>query len=329
MPLPALVLATRLQLDREPELLPALEKLAARLDKKQVLHRGDELRQAVNDALLKTVAAHPTAATWPHLVRGLSSNNPLIRGEALSALRKQPSVKPKADDPAPYRTLLLATGNLKTARDRWAAVELLRQWSGRSFGASEGKADGELRLWTRWFAQSFPNEPSLPNVDPVQRAASKYKLADLLKVLDGATAQRKGDVARGRLVYTKASCVKCHKHGREGEGIGPDLTTLASRFKRADILESILEPSKVISDQYRSTTIITTSGQQITGLAATQGDAVVVTLSDATKVTLKKDDIDTQVASLTSVMPEQLLDPLTLEEIIDLFAYLETEPKGP
>ena len=61
-------------------------------------------------------------------------------------------------------------------------------------------------------------------------------------------------------------------------------------------------------------------------MAAVQGDVVTVLLSDGTKVSLKKDEIDQQFASLVSVMPEKLLDLLTREEIADLFAFLESEP---
>jgi putative heme-binding domain-containing protein len=328
-PLPALVLATRLQFDRQPELVPALKGLASRLSDPKTVHRGMELRQAVGDALFMTALAHPTPDSWPAFVGGLTSKNPLVLAESLRALRKLSDIKPKAEEAGPYRALLLATASMKNPADRWEAVELLRQWNGRSFGADRAKADEELRLWERWYSQTFPKEPPLPHAGPAKAGQSKYKLAELLKVLDQAAAEGKGDLARGRAAYTKASCIKCHKHGKEGEGIGPDLTSLAKRFKRADILEAILEPSKVISDQYRSTTIITTSGQQITGLAAVQGDAVTVVLSDASKVTLKREDIESQVASLISVMPEQLLDPLTLQEIIDLFAFLEAEPKEP
>lgn len=56
-------------------------------------------------------------------------------------------------------------------------------------------------------------------------------------------------------------------------------------------------------------------------------DTVTVLLSDASKVTLKKSEIESQVASLISVMPERLLDPLSLEEISDLMAFMESEPK--
>ena len=105
-----------------------------------------------------------------------------------------------------------------------------------------------------------------------------------------------------------------------------DLTTLSKRFKRIDVLESIMDPSKVISDQYRSVKITTKSGQEIVGLAAVQGDTVTVLLSDATKLMLRKDQIDSQVDSLISVMPERLLDNLTVQEIADLFAFMEAEP---
>ena len=72
--------------------------------------------------------------------------------------------------------------------------------------------------------------------------------------------------------------------------------------------------------------IVTSKGQQITGLAAPQGDTVTVLQNDGTKVTLKKSEIEQQLASLISVMPERLLDMLTKEEIRDLFAFLESEP---
>ena len=53
---------------------------------------------------------------------------------------------------------------------------------------------------------------------------------------------------------------------------------------------------------------------------------MTVLQSDGTKVTLSKDDIDQQFASLVSVMPEKLLDALDKQEIADLFAFLESEP---
>jgi putative heme-binding domain-containing protein len=326
LPLACLVLAQRLQNDKQPELLPALSALSARLAKTTAaLHRGAELRKAVADAVVKTVGQAPTPETWPLLVRGLDTDNPVLIFDLIGILMKS-KLKPKADDASAYRSLLLASRRLDE-KSRWKAVELLRYWSGgRSFGADDGDWKPELAAWARWYGQAFPKEPPLPDAGAEKVVESKHKYDELLTFLEKDPAGKKGDVVRGRQVFDKAQCIKCHKFGKEGEGIGPDLTTLRQRFKRADILESIYYPSKVISDQYRSSVIVTKKGQQFTGLAAPMGETVTVLQSDGTKVMLRKDDIEQQYASLVSSMPEKLLDPLTREEIADLFAFLESEP---
>ncbi len=154
---------------------------------------------------------------------------------------------------------------------------------------------------------------------------SKYKYDELLSFLTEKEG-RTGDAVKGREVFAKAQCIKCHKYGQDGASVGPDLSNVSRRFKRPDILESIYYPSKVISDQYRSTQFVTKQGQTILGLASLQGDVYTVLLKDGVKVTLKKDEVDQQVTSLISVMPEGLLDQLEKKEIADLFAFLESEP---
>ena len=90
------------------------------------------------------------------------------------------------------------------------------------------------------------------------------------------------------------------------------------------ILESILDPSKVISYHYRSLSITLFDGRTFIGLAAEQNGMLTVLLQDASKIVLKSSDVESCFASLASVMPEKLLDELTKEEIADLFAYLDS-----
>ncbi len=206
------------------------------------------------------------------------------------------------------------------------AIKLLQHWKKQQFSPDGNDLQAELNGWSRWFGQQFPKAASLPNVSAMT-ASSKWKMSELKNFLENDEKGRHGDVARGKLVFAKTNCIKCHKFGSEGEGLGPDLTTLKSRFQRADILESILDPSKVISDQYRGTVVVTVDGQTITGLAAPQGDSVTILQTDGTKVTLKKSEIESQIASTVSPMPEKLIDELTLQEIADLFAYLDSTPK--
>jgi len=288
------------------------------------LRRISDADPAGRDAVTRSLARFPNSENWVVLVRGLESQQALTLIDAMEALGKI-ATKPNPLDPAPYRRLLLASRKLD-GNDRWKIVELLRHWANDNrFGGEDKDWKAELPAWSKWFAQNFPKEPALPDVASDKPLQSKYKYADLLAFLDKDTAGR-GNSSGGRAVFEKAQCIKCHKFGNYGEGIGPDLTTVSKRFKRADILESIVYPSKVISDQYRSTLIVMKNGKQLNGLAAPQGNSVTVLLSDGTKVTVKKDEIDQQFTSLVSVMPERLLETLSKQEIADLFAYLESAP---
>jgi putative heme-binding domain-containing protein len=139
---------------------------------------------------------------------------------------------------------------------------------------------------------------------------------------------REASVERGRQVFAAAQCVVCHRMGSEGGTVGPDLTDVASRFSVADILESILDPSRVISDSYRHVVVTTKQGRTITGRVVPVDYRLPVLrlASDPlaeNAVEVPKDDIASYVESEVSPMPKGLLDTFTREEIVDLIAYLQ------
>lgn len=304
------ILAALGQMIKEPQTQTALRTLADRF--------SDQM-----ETIARVLAKAPCEENAPYLLRGFVSTSPLVLHDCMTGLL-QTKYQPKPDDPGPFRSLLLAVAKLNN-RDRQLALRLLRQWRQQRFSPDDNDIAGELQGWTRWFGQAFPKEAPLPNAASLT-AASKWNFDELRRTLEQEQG-RKGDAGRGKLIFTKTNCIKCHKFGSEGEGIGPDLTTLKSRFQRADVLEAIIYPSKTISDQYRGSIIVTTSGQTITGLAAPQGDTITVLQIDGTKATVKKSEVETQIASTVSPMPEKLLDELTLQEIFDLFAYMESTPK--
>ncbi len=296
---------------KEPAVQQALRQLA---------DEQPELMEAAVRSLVKV----PGIENAKYYVATLRSTSPLILKDVISALQKT-SYTPVKDDAEPYHGVLLAVGRL-AEKDRIQAIKLLQKWKAQRFSPEGNELAIELTGWSRWYSQQFPKAAQLPSV-ATMTSSSKWKMQELRDYLEKDPKGKAGDVARGKLVFTKANCIKCHKFGSEGEGLGPDLTTLKSRFQRVDTLEAILDPSKVISDQYRGTVLVTQNGQTISGLAAPQGDNITVLQADGTKVNLKKNDIESQVASTVSPMPEKLLDELTLQEIADLFAYLESTPK--
>ena len=134
------------------------------------------------------------------------------------------------------------------------------------------------------------------------------------------------DLERGRRLYGAVACAACHRFGREGGGVGPDLTAVAGRFGVRDLLEAIVEPSKVISDQYAAVSIAKKDGQVVTGRVGNlSGDtlSVIEDMFDPGRATnVRRADIEEMKPSEVSPMPAGLLNSLTEEEIQDLVAFL-------
>ena len=133
---------------------------------------------------------------------------------------------------------------------------------------------------------------------------------------------------RGQKVIERAKCLDCHKFGSKGEGVGPDLTTVSSRFRPEEILESIIEPSKVISDQYKPIAIATVDGKVYNGMpVVADGSHLVLLLSDGSKVTIARTEIEDKKESKISVMATGLLDGFSYQEIADLLALFSSAPR--
>ena len=130
----------------------------------------------------------------------------------------------------------------------------------------------------------------------------------------------------GRKLYGEAGCAACHRFDNEGASVGPDLTNLSGRFSPRDLLESIIEPNKEISDQYGAIVIHKKNGNVVTGRVGNlNGDNLMVienmfAPNDFTNV--KRQDIESIEPSKTSMMPEGLLNMLNEDEVRDLVAYL-------
>ncbi|HUQ90163.1 MAG TPA: PVC-type heme-binding CxxCH protein [Bryobacteraceae bacterium] len=131
-----------------------------------------------------------------------------------------------------------------------------------------------------------------------------------------------GDVKAGARVYTQL-CARCHKLNGSGGDFAMDLTN-ANRADRTYLLTHIVDPSVFIRKEYMSYEIHTRNGRLVSGLMAGQ-DASGVTLMDAgfRRTTIPRSDIARIEESSDSQMPEGLLDPLTPQQLRDLFAYLQ------
>ncbi len=134
------------------------------------------------------------------------------------------------------------------------------------------------------------------------------------------------NLERGRLLYGDVACAACHRFGQEGGSMGPELTGVVGRFSVHDILEAMIEPSKVVSDQYEAIVVIKKNGDVLTGRIANLGGEnlnLVEDMFDPGNMTnIKRSDIESIAPSKASMMPEGLLNSLKADEISDLIAYL-------
>jgi putative heme-binding domain-containing protein len=257
---------------------------------------------------------------WRLLVQSL----PIVEGIfAQEVLQKLAAVEQVPEKPEAVRQAILRGLKLGDTGGQHA-VALLEKWTAQKLSEPADKPTVALAAWQKWFNQTYPNEPEAAL--PIESADNRWTQDELFSYLSSAEALA-ASPARGSEVFTKAQCAACHRFGDYGESIGPDLTTIGQRFQKKEILESIVHPSQVISDQYASRTVVLRDGRSIAGIVAPQGDGSLVVLQANTqKARVPKDQIEDVTPSRESAMPEGLLNTLTLEEIADLFAYL-TQPQ--
>lgn len=182
-----------------------------------------------------------------------------------------------------------------------------------------------LQLATLITGQTIVNKPA----SKARAFVKEWKMDELTPALAQVSTGR--NFESGKQAFNDAQCFACHRFGNEGGAVGPDITAVSSRFTRADVLSSILEPSKVVSEQYQNTTITKKDGDDVTGrLVEDTADKVVLVvnpLAPDSRTEIKKADIKARAASKISPMPEGLVNSLTKEEILDLLAYIESAGK--
>jgi putative heme-binding domain-containing protein len=127
-------------------------------------------------------------------------------------------------------------------------------------------------------------------------------------------------------MYTTTQCATCHHFNNDGGNIGPDLTGAGSRYSVRDLAESIVEPSKVISDLYAFQEIENKDGSVVIGrvLAEENGKYLVMTnpfAPDAT-VQVAVADVASRKEYGISPMPPGMINMLGPDEVLDLIAYL-------
>ncbi|MCH2372239.1 MAG: c-type cytochrome, partial [Pirellulales bacterium] len=156
------------------------------------------------------------------------------------------------------------------------------------------------------------------------RQEKQWKLDELVQAANSGLKGR--DYENGRKMFGAAGCYACHRFQNQGGMTGPDLTTAGRRYSVRDLLDQVINPSKVINDQFSAVMVITDDGLVHSGVVVNlnnDGRTLNTDLTDPNKrVNINRNTIDEMLVSKTSPMPAGLFNRMTREEILDLVAYL-------
>ena len=291
----ALDLVKKVALDADADLNARKAALLTLID-----NRPPDLRQLCEQLLdvsfLNPVAARGLAtfsdpAIGVKLVRAYRKFHPSERGQLLAALVSRPAFA---------QALLDGVVERRIPREDLSAFDArqIRSLNDAALNKKLAEVWGEFR------------EP----------AADKQQLIGKWKAQITPVALVQADKSQGRVVFNTA-CAACHTLYGDGGKVGPDLTG-AGRDNLDYLLENIVDPSAVVTADFRMSVVNLKDGRVLNGLIAAKTDRTLTLKTMTETLTFERGEIQSVQESSLSLMPEGLLETLTAEQARDLIAYL-------
>lgn len=258
----------------------------------------------------------------------LASRNPKYGTDVIGMLNNLPSLQ---DMHYAYCLRVVKTPWTKEQRKQYFTwfSQAAKKSGGQSYkgfiknirkSALENATEEERKMIASWKLGEVSNP--FADLPPVKGPGRNWRVPAVsnLKGLD------KADIVNGERMFRASLCAACHSVKGQGGGAGPDLSHAAGRFKLADFAEAIVEPHKVISDQYEFSLIRKRDGSFLTGKILDEKDAVLIVANNAFDFSKTVEVAEVDVKSITpspvSPMPPGLINRLNEQELKDLMAYL-------
>jgi len=135
----------------------------------------------------------------------------------------------------------------------------------------------------------------------------------------------KGKVNLGKKLFLSQNCAACHTYKQGQTPKGPHLVDIGKRYKKAELIESILKPNAKIAQGFDTYGFITMKGKLITGFVVGESaEEVHIRQANGLSTTILQDDIDERAKQKQSMMPERIVNNLTPEQLADIVRYLQS-----
>jgi putative heme-binding domain-containing protein len=137
-----------------------------------------------------------------------------------------------------------------------------------------------------------------------------------------AGSVRIGDAARGRAVFERRDCLRCHRVNAVGSRVAPDLSDIGSRRTASSLQRSLFDPTSQMMPINRPVRVVTKDGRTINGRRLNEDTYTVQLIDEQERLhSLAKADLRELTVLTTSPMPSYK-STLGDEELADLLAYL-------
>ncbi len=261
--------------------------------------------------------------------------SPTVAGKAMALIEKAPTQEEQIEFARSLRMLktgwttathtayfewLLKATNYRGGASFEKFVEFIRTDAVASLSDTEKTALADL------LAKKPEKKSAIENMGAIfaGRPLKNWTLEELGPIVQNGMKGR--DFAHGRKMFGAAACFACHRFGNEGGMTGPDLTGAGGRYSPFDFVDQIINPSKVINEQFVPIVVTKNDGETVTGMVVNlNGDTVTLNtdLADPNqRVSVDRKLVKSIEPSKVSPMPPMLLAFLTKDEILDLVAYV-------
>lgn len=136
-----------------------------------------------------------------------------------------------------------------------------------------------------------------------------------------AIAALKGQVAKGKKVFQNA-CANCHRVGKMGQNIGPDLTLIKKKFDQVALLDAIVNPSGGIVFGYEAWSVSTSDGESAFGFIVADGQNLVIRDLLGQQHAFPANKVSKKQKQPTSVMPDPVALGLSAQDLADVSRFL-------
>jgi len=164
----------------------------------------------------------------------------------------------------------------------------------------------------------------MPNITPPKGPGRAWTIDEVLTLAKDGLKGRSFE--NGKNHFAATMCLTCHRFNGDGGGIGPDVTGAGSRYSLRDLMENLIDPSKVISDQYDTQQIEKKDGSSIVGRVIVEENDKVFVMTNPfapnDHIAINSSDIKSRKTYPVSMMPPGMINALNPDELLDLIAYI-------